>query len=144
MEVRRLEAGDRTRARALAERFLGPALPADAMRAWLEDARHVIVGAFEDDRPLGLAYGYRLTRPFESVETLLFYSLDVAEEARRRGVGTRLVEEMRRQTAGTTWLLTNASNAAAMALYAKTGGERPHVDDVLWRFRPPAPEGERS
>lgn len=100
------------------------------------------VAAFADSRPVGLAYGYLLPVPGEKADMLLLYSIDVAEGWRRRVLGTQLVEALRRYAPDSMWLLTNASNEAAMALYEQAGGERPHPDDVLFRFpaRPRVPE----
>jgi ribosomal protein S18 acetylase RimI-like enzyme len=47
---------------------------------------------------------------------------ELAELARERGVRD-------------AFLLTNESNAGAMAFYQAIGGVRPNADDVLWNLR---------
>ena len=136
METRRLGPEDAALARELAGHFGEPAGDPETIAAWLADERNVAVAAFDEGRPVGLVYGYRLPRMDEQPDALLLYSIDVVEPARRRGIGTRLVAAMRRQASGPLWLLTNESNEAAMALYRGAGGDRPAADDVLWTFAP--------
>lgn len=106
----------------------------EAAQAWLTDERNLAVAAFVDGRPVGLAYGYRLERLDLRPDGLLLYSVDVEEAHRRRGIGTALLEAMRRHAPGGMWLLTNTSNEAAMKLYERAGGCRPNLDDVMWTF----------
>ena len=59
----------------------------------------------------------------------------MVEGFRRRGVGTSLIEAAlaiaRERGMALTFVMTNASNEAAMALYRRTGAQRPQGDDVL-------------
>jgi ribosomal protein S18 acetylase RimI-like enzyme len=67
---------------------------------------------------------------------MLLYSLDVADHARRRGYGARLVTtfvDHARQTGCTeVWVLTDDKNPAALATYRSAGGERDPECQVMF------------
>jgi len=52
----------------------------------------------------------------------------------------RFIEEAKGAGAFEVWVLTDASNAAAMRLYERSGMVRAHPDQVLWVL-PLEPEG---
>ncbi|HET7128007.1 MAG TPA: GNAT family N-acetyltransferase [Gaiellaceae bacterium] len=121
--IRRLGPGDEEVIRALAG--------ADPQTALLADERTTFVVAFDGDTPVGFAFGYVLPRRHGRPTIFFVYELDVDERYRRRGIGRRLMEEL---LAGheEAFVLTDADNEAAMALYASLGGTR--VDSVMWDF----------
>jgi ribosomal protein S18 acetylase RimI-like enzyme len=96
---------------------------------------HLLV-AHDGGVPVGVVIGYELPRLLRAGTGMLLYSIDVAATHRRRGVGRALVaglrELARERGCDATWLLTNASNEPAMALYAAAGLVRPNPDDVMW------------
>jgi len=104
--------------------------------AWLADDRNVMVAALVDGAPAGMAYGYQLPRVDDRPVALLLYSIDTLPAFRRRGVATALVAEMRRQSPGGMWLVTNESTPGTMGLYGNAGGQRLFPDDVLFSFDP--------
>lgn len=95
-----------------------------APERFLEDPRAHAFVALEGSEILGWAYGYELFRP-EGRRMMLLYELDVAEEARRQGVGKALVDAFKdlAQSKGHVkmWLFTHQDNAAARALYEAAG-----------------------
>jgi ribosomal protein S18 acetylase RimI-like enzyme len=93
-----------------------------------------MVVAYEGEDVAGMAYGHVLPRPDGAPPKALLYSIDVLEEHRRKGVGAALVRAFREAAPGPLWVVTNASNEAAMRLYAATGGVRPHEDDVVFVY----------
>jgi ribosomal protein S18 acetylase RimI-like enzyme len=121
--VRRLGPGDEDVIRALAED--------EAQTALLSDDRTIFVAAFDGDTPVGFAFGYVLPRRHGGPTIFFVYELGVDEGYRRRGIGRRLMEELLfgQEEA---FVLTDAANEAAMALYASLGGTR--VDSVMWDF----------
>lgn len=129
IEIRRLGPADADLARAATRRFKGRA---GDLAAWLGSDRHLMLVALEGRSPVGWAYGYELPRVDREEAMWLLYEIDVAESHRRRGLGTALLGRFRKDADGPVWLLTNASNEPAMRLYRD--GERPHADDVLFRF----------
>jgi ribosomal protein S18 acetylase RimI-like enzyme len=101
--------------------------------AHLADESLVNVVALEDAAPVGVTYGHVLRR-FEAV-SLFIYSVDVIESHQRRGLAKAMIASLSAETAKGRWdemfVLTNRSNAAAMALYASAGGVTPEPDDVV-------------
>ena len=121
--IRRLGPGDEDVIRALAED--------EAQTALLADDRTVFVAAFDSETPVGFAFGYALPRRHGRPSIFFVYEIDVDDRYRRRGIGRRLMEEVLfgQEEA---FVLTDAGNEAAMALYASLGGTR--VDTVMWDF----------
>ena len=103
----------------------------EAQTALLEDDRTVFVAAFDGEAPVGFAFGYVLPRRHGRPTILFVYEVDVDERYRRQGIGRRLMGELLfgQEEA---FVLTDAGNEAAMALYASVGGRR--VDSVMWDF----------
>ncbi len=87
----------------------------------------------------GWAYGHELIHP-DGEQTMLLYALDVAERARRRGVGTALVEAFvdhaRARGCTEVWVLTEEANPAAIATYHSAGGTRDEVPAVMFTWKP--------
>ena len=121
--IRRLGPGDEDVIRTLAEDTPQTAL--------LADERTTFVTAFDGETPVGFAFGYELPRRHGRPRIFFVYEVDVDERYRRRGIGRRLMEELLRGRKE-AFVLTDADNDAAMALYASLGGTR--VDSVMWDF----------
>lgn len=121
--IRRLGPGDEDVIRALAED--------EPQTALLADDRTTFVAAFDGETAVGFAFGYVLPRRHGRPTIFFVYEIDVDEHYRGRGIGRRLLEELLfgQEEA---FVLTDAANEAAMALYASLGGTR--VDSVMWDF----------
>ena len=103
----------------------------EAQTDLLADDRTVFVAAFDGETPVGFAFGYVLPRRHGKSTIFFVYEVDVDERYQRQGIGRRLMEELLfgQEEA---FVLTDARNDAAMALYASLGGTR--VDSVMWDF----------
>ncbi len=124
--VRRLGTSDADVVRRLAD----DGAPQTAL---LADERTIFVAAFDGDEPVGFAFGYLLPRRHGKPSMLFVYELDVAEAYRRRGIATRLMQELFAHAGGAeAFVLTEPDNEAANATYAKLGGERSEV--VMWDY----------
>jgi aminoglycoside 6'-N-acetyltransferase I len=130
-------------------RFLGPGdedLLIDAVLLTDEDCPSAEAAAHLADKDLvclvaiepgegvvAFIYGYVLRR-FEAT-SLFIYSVDTTPMHQRRGLAkamlARLAEEGRAGRWDEMFVLTNRSNAPAMALYASAGGVSPPPDDVV-------------
>jgi ribosomal protein S18 acetylase RimI-like enzyme len=133
--IRRLGPGDEQVVERLAEQA-----PPERASELLADERTIFLVAFDGDEPepVGFVLAYELLRRHGEPSQLFVYEVGVAPEARRRGVATELLRELRRiaRARGIRrgFVLTNEANEAAMELYRSLGGERPSTDDVLWDF----------
>ena len=132
MEIRRLGPGDEDVVVRLAE-------DDEPQTALLHDENTIFLVAFDDDgEPMGFVFGYELPRRRGDPSILFVYEVDIDAAYRRRGVASRLLKELagmaRARGIATGFVLTSASNAAAMRLYESVGGVRPADDDVMWDF----------
>ncbi len=123
---------------ATAQSFKGRFPDADTMEDFLAAGQNILLVAEEEGTPLGLLLAYRLARWDQPRPMMFVYEIEVLEPYRRQGIGRALVAEIRRisRQAGCLklFLITNASNTAAMALYASTGARRSADDDVLLSY----------
>jgi ribosomal-protein-alanine N-acetyltransferase len=131
VNIRRLAPGDEAVVRELAER--------EPQTELLADERTLLLAAFDGSAPIGFVLAYVLPRRHGEPEHLFVYEIGVREHARRRGVGRALMQHVaelaRERGLRDGFLLTNESNAGAMAFYEAIGGVRPNPDDVLWDLR---------
>lgn len=111
---------------------------ADATRRFLADPGHHLLVAYEADVPAGFVTGVEMTHPDKGTEMFL-YELAVDDGARRRGIGTALVEALRelareRGCRG-MWVLTDADNAPGLGTYRKAGATIEEQTMLLeWRL----------
>ena len=102
---------------------------------FLADAANHLHVAVHADEVVGSLNGYALRHAGRREPQFLLYEIDVRAAWRRRGIATRLVESFvaaaRDERAFEVWVLTNASNDAAMALYRRCGFVRRNADDVM-------------
>jgi len=103
---------------------------------FLADSRNHLHVAVHAGEVVGSLNGYALRHPGRRKPQFLLYEIDVRANWRRRGIATRLVESFlaaaRDAGAFEVWVLTNASNDAAMALYRRCGFARRNADDVMF------------
>jgi ribosomal protein S18 acetylase RimI-like enzyme len=136
VELRRLRPGDEVLA-ARAVALLGISAPSDLGAALRRDEATVLV-ALDGDAVVGCAYGHELVHP-DGECTMLLYSLDVAADARRRGIGralsTAFVDDARARGCTEAWVLTELDNDAAIATYRSAGARREPDDTVLYAWR---------
>lgn len=110
----------------------------DATRRFLDSDDHHLLLAFVGDEAVGFVTGVELTHPDKGVEMFL-YELGVDEGARRRGVGTALVEALaalaRERRCRGMWVLTDEDNPAAIATYRRAGATKNERNLLLeWEF----------
>jgi ribosomal-protein-alanine N-acetyltransferase len=84
-----------------------------------QESRHLLILAVNGDDPLGFLVAHHVAPDWE-LENIV-----VAESARRRGIGTRLLEELlisaRKTNSDSVFLEVRESNAIARALYEQLG-----------------------
>ncbi len=139
IEVRRLGENDIAAFRAMnaifAEVFDMPedyaaAQPEDAyVSGWLADPNNIAILAVQEREPIGALAGFVLPKFEQARSELYIYDLAVAERARRRGVATAMIEEMRRiaREVGAWTVVVQADvfpeDEPARALYRKLAKE---------------------
>jgi ribosomal protein S18 acetylase RimI-like enzyme len=118
-----------------ADVFDGPVVPR-WLAGFLADPAHLIVVAQMGNRVVGFASGAVLHHP-DKPPALFIMELGVNDDARRQGIATALVaalrDEGRARGADTAWVLTEACNTPARALYRHLGAkETPDVVMFDW------------
>jgi len=112
-----------------------PLESADASAFLSDDRTHLFV-ALADGEPVGFVVVNELLHRHTFTRLLLVYEIGVAEGHRRRGVGRDLLDAVRalavERGIPEGFVLSEATNTAAMALYAVAGGVR--LDAVQWDF----------
>jgi ribosomal protein S18 acetylase RimI-like enzyme len=105
--------------------FKSHSRPADSLEAFLMDPANYLIVAEAEGEPVGYLVAYRLQRPDRQAAQMFIYEVDVAEAWRRRGLGSALLEEIRRLARAErmfeAFVLTSRGNEAARRLYARTG-----------------------
>lgn len=148
MKVRRLRVGDEAIAKIAIQKLKDETprevrenLDTDYLREFLSSERNYLVTALSEGQPVGLVLAYRLMRVDRDQDMMLFYEIVVDEENREHGIGSLLINELKKickeEGIMKMWVLTNRSNVAAVELYKKTGGiESASSDEVSFTYFP--------
>ncbi len=125
IEIRLLNAGDDEVLRRVADEvFDNPIDPALA-REFLEDPRHHLAVAIDDGVVVAFASAVHYVHP-DKPPQLWINEVGVAPTHRRQGLGKAVLRAMlqtgRAHRCTEAWVLTDRTNAAAMALYTSAGG----------------------
>ena len=119
---------------------IGSADPGSGL--FLADPSSFALGAYVGDVSAGLLWGVQMRSPKGRLTTYV-HELEVGELWRRRGVATYLMTAVFALALdrGSTrlWLITEATNGPARALYDSIGGEASPTGDVIfrWPLNPP-------
>lgn len=119
---------------AAADLFDGPP-SAEGAAAFLDAPGHHLLVAEVDGAPAGFVTGIEMRHPDKGPE-LFVYELGVDEAYQRRGVASALLDAIGdlalRLGATGCWTATEPDNAAALATYARLGGDREDVALFTW------------
>jgi ribosomal protein S18 acetylase RimI-like enzyme len=136
IEVKRIRGGDETPAREVVAAFWPEGKLNDE---FLGKETNYLLAAYVDGVFAGFLYAYELERLETDRPMMFFYSIDVLEAYRRRGVAARLIGELKRicaeRNVSKMYVLTDEANVAAMKTYQSTGGERVSPDNVLFVYK---------
>ena len=136
--IRRLATGDEPRAAEVVTLFklAAPSLP--RLARFLANPHNYLVVAEVGDELAGFLVAYRLNRLDCDADQLFVYEVEVAPALRRRRIGTRLMEWVRRavdeEELIEAFVLTDTANPAAMGLYGSTGAQVEGDNGVLYVY----------
>lgn len=95
-------------------------------RKFFKDKKNIMLIAFNKKDIAGYLWAFVLTHPNKLKPAVFLHSIDVFEGYRRKGAATKLIHELKRLAKKLKcyeiFVLTEASNTAAMKLYEKTSG----------------------
>ena len=136
--VRRLQSGDEASACLVASRFKSANLPAARATQFLANPANYLLAAEVDGALAGFLMAYLVERIDRAASQLFVYELGVAAQHRRHGVGTALMEHVRKvvheEGLMEAFVFTSRENDAALALYRKTGGQIEDEHSVLFVY----------
>ena len=125
VEIKVLRRGDDAILMNVAPGVFDNPVDPELTREFLEDPRHHIAVAIDDGLVVGFASGVHYIHPDKQPE-LWINEVAVAPTHRRRGLGKAVLKALfevgRAHRCAVAWVLTDRSNAAAMALYIAVGG----------------------
>jgi len=135
LSIIRLTTDEWEKAQASITLFWDTAPSQETIVKFLSNSQNILLSAELDEELVGQVIGYILDRWDKDKPMLFLYSIDVAETYQRRGIGTALIEAVRKlgreQDCSESFVFTNESNLAGMQLYQSTGGKRSKPDDVV-------------
>ena len=138
LTVRRLAAQDALVAARVVKTFVVRDMPIQYMERFLGNLANYLIVAEFDGEVVGFLLAYELERMKEDARMMFIYEIEVAAGCRRRGIGTALIEEVRdiaaREGMVHAFVITNYSDAGAVAFYRHTGAEIENGDDIVFRY----------
>ena len=140
MDIARLKSTDDDIARAIAlvKQFHAKDVAYARMQYFLANSAHYVIIAAIDTEIAGFVLAYALERVDRAASQMFIYEVEVAPGYRQQGVGTALVQHTvdlaRSEQMLEAFVITHQSNTAARRLYAKTGGQIEHADDLLFVY----------
>jgi ribosomal protein S18 acetylase RimI-like enzyme len=125
IEIKVLHSGDDCILMNVAAGVFDKPIDPELTKEFLEDPRHHIAVAIDDGLVVAFASGVHFIHPDKPPE-MWINEVGVAPTHRRRGLGkavlTALLGVGHIHHCAAAWVLTDRSNAAAMALYMSVGG----------------------
>jgi ribosomal protein S18 acetylase RimI-like enzyme len=104
---------------------------------FLADARHHLAVAINGDLVIGMASAVHYVHPDKRPQ-MFINEVGVSSAYRRRGLAQRLIEalmgEARRLKCSEAWVLADADNEIARALYRVTGGKEAVQPSIMYTF----------
>jgi aminoglycoside 3-N-acetyltransferase I len=137
-KVRRFEAKDAAIAAELVESFAAKDVSIEYLQTFLSNPANYLIVAEAGNELAGFLLAHRLERLKEASFKFFIYEIDVAENFRRKGVGTALIEFakniVRAEKMINAFVFTNYSNAGAVEFYKSTGAKIENGDDLMFVY----------
>jgi aminoglycoside 6'-N-acetyltransferase I len=107
-------------------------------RKFLNDDRHRIVVALDDNLVVGFVSAVIYVHPDKAAPELWINEIGVAPTHQRQGMGKMLLQSLldnaRQVGCSEAWVLTDRENIAAMAMYRSAGGVEEAPDPTMFTF----------
>ncbi len=130
-----LEAGNQSLLHCIDEDVFDHSLQQTLIDQFIEDDRHHMALAVQNDTVIGMASAVNYVHP-DKADELWINELGVASHSRRNGIGTRLLVALldhgRMLGCRQVWVATEPDNTAATALYQSLHGEA--EDCVIYSY----------
>lgn len=138
MNIRRFEPKDARAAVALVKLFASKDVSAEYLERFLANSSNYLIVAEVDGNLAGFLLAHALQRLKQESHKMFIYEIDVAQQYRRRGVGTALINHIReivkRENMMNAFVFTSHSNKGAVEFYKSTGGKIENGDDLMFVY----------
>jgi aminoglycoside 3-N-acetyltransferase I len=138
LKIRKLEAKDSALAVDVVKSFDTKDVSLEYMERFLLNPLNYLIVAEVDDDLAGFLLAHALQRLKQESYKMFIYEIDVAEKHRRKGVGTALINQVRRivrdEKMMNAFVFTNYSNEGAVEFYKNTGGKIENGDDLMFVY----------
>jgi aminoglycoside 6'-N-acetyltransferase I len=138
VEIKLLASNDLHTLSNVAEDVFDDPLVESSAREFLNDPRHRLVVALDNDVVVGFVSAVIYIHPDKPAPELWINEVGVAPTHQGQGICKALMqsmlEEAKRSACKEAWVLTERDNAAAMGLYKSAGGIKERPDAVMFTF----------
>jgi aminoglycoside 6'-N-acetyltransferase I len=139
LEIKLLTSTDSHYLSHVAEDVFDDPIVESAAQEFLDDRRHRLVVALDDNIVVGFVSAVIYLHPDKPASELWINEVGVAPTHQRQGIGKRLLqamlEEARQSGCVEAWVLTERENVGAMTLYKSIGGEETLPDPTMFSFK---------
>jgi aminoglycoside 6'-N-acetyltransferase I len=139
IEIKLLGRTDLSLLHNVAEDVFDDPIVESSTEEFLNDPRHRLVVALDDDLVVGFVSAVIYVHPDKPAPELWINEIGVAPTHQHQGIGKALMqailEEARQAGCTEVWVLTERDNLPAMAMYKSTGGEETPPDSVMFTFK---------
>ena len=139
LEIKLLTSTDSHYLNNVADDVFDDPIVESAAQEFLNDRRHRLVVALDNNVVVGFVSGVIYVHPDKPAPELWINEIGVAPTHQRQGIGKRLLqamlEEARQSGCAEAWVLTERTNAAAMAMYTSIGGDETLPDPTMFTFK---------
>ena len=138
IEIKTLRSGDEHVLSHVAEDVFDDPILESSAREFLNDPRHSLVVAIDNDLVVGFVSAVSYIHPDKSAPELWINEVGVAPTHQGQGIGKRLMQqildEAKLSGCKEAWVLTERRNEVAMGLYKSVGGNEGEPDTVMFTF----------
>lgn len=138
LKISKLEPENAATAVKLVKSFAARDVSLEYMQEFLSNPRNYLIVAELDGELAGFLLAHALQRLKQVSHKMFIYEVDVAENHRRRGVGTALIAHLRQivkqEKMMNAFVFTSYSNEGAVEFYKRTGGKIKNGDDVMFVY----------
>ena len=139
LEIKLLGPADSDTLGKVAEDVFDDPIVISSAQEFLEDSRHRLVVALEDNVVVGFVSAVVYLHPDKPAPELWINEIGVAPSHQRQGIGKmilrHLLYEAKQSGCTEAWVLTDRENIPAMGMYKSAGGVEASPDPTMFTFK---------
>ena len=139
LEIKLLGPADSDTLGNVAEDVFDDPIIISSAEEFLNDSRHRLVVALEDNVVVGFVSAVVYLHPDKPAPELWINEIGVAPSHQRQGIGRmllrHLLEDAKQSGCTEAWVLTDRKNIPAMGMYKSAGGVEESPDPTMFTFK---------